>query len=113
MNSAPVYLIEKFFYRIRTFVEHWYVVSFRKYSDFVLNLLSKIDYYLAWEITLKYLFHPLYKDYTLLGYVLGFIFRSVRLLVASAVYLILFLIIIGLYIFWLLIPPVIIYLIFT
>ncbi|MFH0712418.1 MAG: hypothetical protein V2A55_00955 [Candidatus Jorgensenbacteria bacterium] len=113
MDSAPVYLIERFFYRIRTFIEHWYVVSFKKYSDFVLNLLSKVDYYLAWEITLKHLFHPLYKDYTFIGYVLGFIFRSVRLLVAGVIYLVLFAIIIGLYLLWLLIPPAIVYTIFT
>ncbi len=113
MNTAPVYLIERFFYRIRTFVEHWYVVSFRKYSDFVLNFLSRVDYYLAWEITLKHLFRPLYKDYTVLGYVLGFIFRISRLAVASVIYLVLFLVIVGLYIAWLLVPPVIIYLIFA
>jgi hypothetical protein len=113
MNSAPVYLVERFFYRIRTFLEHWYVVSFRKYSDFVLNLLSQVDYYLAWKITLRYLFQPLYKDYSVLGYILGFIFRSVRLVAAAVVYLILFLIIVGIYLFWLLVPPLIIYLIFT
>ncbi len=113
INSAPVYLIERFFYRIRVFIEHWYVVSFRKYFDFILNFLSRVDYYLAWKITLKHLLKPLYKDYTFLGYILGFIFRSVRLLVASAIYLILFFVIIGVYLFWILVLPIVIYLIFV
>lgn len=113
MNSAPVYLAERFFYRIRTFLEHWYVQSFKKYSDFVLNFLSQVDYYLAWKITLKYLFQPLYKDYTLLGYILGFTFRSVRLVGASVVYVVLFFVTAGLYLLWLLIPPIIIYSIFA
>jgi hypothetical protein len=112
MDNALVYVIERFFYRIRTFIEHWYVTSFRKYSDFVLNFLSRVDYYLAWKITLRHLFQPLYRDYTFLGYVLGFIFRSVRLLTAGIIYVFLFAVIAGLYIFWLSVPPIIIYLIF-
>jgi hypothetical protein len=78
-----------------------------------LNFLSRVDYYLAWKITFKHIFQPLYRDYTFLGYVLGFIFRSIRLFIASVIYLILFAVIIGLYIFWLLIPPIIIYFIFN
>lgn len=113
MNSAPVYSIERLFFRIRVFIEHWYVGSFKKYSDFVLNFLSRVDYYLAWKITFRHIFQPLYRDYTFLGYVLGFIFRSIRLFIASVIYLILFAVIIGLYIFWLLIPPIVIYFIFN
>lgn len=113
MNSAPVYLALRFLYRILTFLEHWYLHSPKKYSNFVLNLLSRVDYYLAWKITLKYLFQPLYKDYTTLGYILGFIFRSARFLMASVIYVILFFITAGLYLVWLLIPPLIVYFIFT
>jgi hypothetical protein len=113
MNSAPIYLAERFLYRIKTFLEHWYIVSFKKYSDFVLNFLSRIDYYLAWKITLKYLFQPLYKDYSVLGYILGFTFRSLRLVGASVIYVILFFLIAGLYFFWLLVPPLLIYLMFS
>ncbi|MBI4033968.1 MAG: hypothetical protein HY378_00255 [Candidatus Brennerbacteria bacterium] len=113
MNSAPVYLIERFFYRIRTFLEHWYIVSFKKYSNFVLNLLARVDYYLAWKITLRHLLQPLYGDYTPLGYILGFIFRSGRLIAGSVVYLFLFALTAGLYLLWLLVPPFLVYLIFS
>ena len=112
MHFALSYLAHRFLYRIVEFLRHWYVKSVRIYSDFVLNVLGRIDYYLAWKITLKYLFQPLYKDYSLIGYILGFLFRSGRLITASIIYGVLFFIAVGLYLFWLLIPIILIYLIF-
>lgn len=112
MNSALVYLVGRFFWRIWDFLDHWYYQSFRIYSNAVLNFLNRVDYLLAWKITLRYLFQPLYKDYTFLGYILGFVFRSGRLIFASIIYLILFFIAAALFVFWLIIPPLILYLIF-
>ncbi len=100
-----LYLGERFVYRIIEFVRHWYVKSGKLYSNFVLDKLSKIDEALAWKITLRHLFEPLYKDYSLIGYFFGFLFRSIRLLVASAIYLVIFAIAITAYVVWLLIPP--------
>jgi len=105
MNFAPGYLIQRFFYRIFEFLRHWYVKSFRIYSNFVIDKLEDIDYYLAWRVTLKNLFQPLYKDYSIIGYVLGFFFRFWRLLIGTIIYAFIFIIAIGLYIIWLLIPP--------
>lgn len=112
MNSALVYLVERFFWRIWDFLNHWYRQSFRVYGNTLLNFLNRVDYYLAWKITWRYLFQPLYKDYTILGYILGFVFRSGRLVLSSAIYFLIFLFAAALFVFWLIIPPLLLYLIF-
>lgn len=104
MNFALGYLAYRFVYRIGEFLRHWYVKSMRIYGNFVINRLEHLDYFFAWKITLKNLFQPLYKDYSLIGYILGFIFRALRLTIASFVYLIIFAAAILIYIIWLLTP---------
>jgi len=113
MNFAVTYILERFFYRIYQFLYHWYVKSARIYSNFVLNLLNAIDYRLAWKITFRHLFQPLYKDYSLLGYILGFAFRALRLLSAGVFYLLFFAVAIALYLIWIFFIPFAIYRIFT
>ncbi|MFH1161667.1 MAG: hypothetical protein V1696_00075 [Candidatus Jorgensenbacteria bacterium] len=108
-DTALVYVAERFFYRLIEFFRHWYVKSGRLYSNFVLNQLEKLDYYLAWKITARHLFQPLYKDYSVIGYAMGFSLRLIRLTVASAVYMVVICFAIAVYILWLLLP---IYLIF-
>lgn len=90
------------------FLRHWYVRSLKIYSNRVLNELEKLDKILAWKITLKNLFSPLYKDYTFIGYILGFVLRLGRLIVASGFYLVFFVSAFFLYLLWLLIPPVLV-----
>ncbi len=108
MVTAPTYIIQRAVYRILDFLRHWYFKSAKMYWHFVINQFEKIDYTLAWKITLKYLFTPLYKDYSTLGYILGFILRSGRLVVASFIYAILFALAGIVYVIWLLIPVIII-----
>ncbi|KKU91543.1 MAG: hypothetical protein UY23_C0001G0149 [Candidatus Jorgensenbacteria bacterium GW2011_GWA1_48_11] len=105
MLGALAYLGERFFYRLFEFLRHWYVKSARVYSNFVIDRLERLDRYLAWRITLKNLFQPLYKDYSVIGYVLGFIFRFFRLIFGGFVYLIFFAVATLLYVFWILTPP--------
>ncbi|HXF44261.1 MAG TPA: hypothetical protein VNK70_02235 [Candidatus Paceibacterota bacterium] len=113
MNFALIYVLERFFYRIYRFLDHWYVRSVKIYSNFILDLLGRVDYYLAWKITLRHLFEPLYKDYSVLGYVLGFVFRISRLVGAGICYLIIFIFAIAAYLTWLLFIPYAVYKIFT
>ncbi len=72
-----------------------------------MNQLEELDYTLAWRITLKNFLKPLYGDYSVLGYILGFGFRSIRLLTASLIYLVIFVVAFGIYAIWLAIPVVI------
>ncbi len=105
MDSILVYLVQRLVYRIVEFFHCWYVRSTKFYWHRVVMRLEQIDHYLAWRITLKHLFEPLYGDYSILGYILGFIFRTLRLFTASIVYAVIFFIAIALYVLWLLIPP--------
>jgi len=110
---ALVYLVKRFFYRIFDFLRHWYVKSAKIYSNFVLDRLNRIDRMLAWRVNEKNLFQPLYKDYSLTGRALGFILRSLRLIVTSVIYVFIFAFAFLVYLVWLAIPIVIILKIFS
>jgi len=109
MNFTALYLIERFFYRIFEFLRHWYIKSIRMYSNFVLNRFESMDRVFAWKITAKNIFKPLYGDYSFIGYVFGFLFRIVRLLVTTVIYVCIFIIAVFFYIVWLFIPPFLLY----
>lgn len=113
MGAALLYAARRAAYRIAEFFRHWYVKSAKIYFNFVLERLERLDYFFAWRITARHLFHPLYRDYSLVGYVLGFVFRSVRLAAASAVYVLLFGFALGCYVAWLLLPPLLLILAFA
>lgn len=112
MDFALPYLIGRFFYRIGEFLRHWYVKSAFMYTDFVFSALRRMDRTLAWRITLRHVFKPLYGDYSLIGYVVGFVFRIFRLVFGGIIYLIVFAVAIAAYLVWLLIPPLLILSIF-
>lgn len=113
MSAALTYVVRQAAYRIAEFLRHWYVKSARVYFNFALNRLARLDYFFAWRITARHLFEPLYRDYSLVGYVLGFLFRSMRLIFASAVYLVLFAVMLGGYAAWLLLIPLLLILAFA
>jgi len=105
MDFALPYVIGHFFYRIGEFLRHWYVKSAHMYTDYVFGLLRRMDRTLAWRITLKYLFKPLYGDYSFIGYVIGFIFRLFRLIGGGVIYVVVFAVAILAYLVWIFLPP--------
>ncbi len=110
---ALVYLIKRFFYRIFDFLRHWYVKSAKIYFNFVLDRLNRIDRTLAWRVNAKYLFQPLYKDYSIVGRALGFVLRLIRLIGTSVIYVFIFAFIILVYLIWLAIPVIIVSMVFS
>ncbi len=102
--AFTIYLFYRFFYRIAEFLRHWYVKSFWIYSHFVISTLEKFDRRLAFKITFGHLFEPLYQDRTIIGYILGFIFRSLRLIIGGVVYAIIIAVAVLIYLAWLAIP---------
>jgi len=83
------------------------------YSNFVLDRLARIDRVLAWRVNLRYLFQPLYRDYSIIGYAMGFLLRSLRLVGISIIYLFIFAIAILIYLVWLLAPIFLLFKILT
>ncbi len=107
------YLAQRFFYRIAYFLRDWYVVGGKKYADFFLSTLERLDRTLAWKINILHLFTPLYKDYSFTGYLLGLPLRVIRFVATSVLYIVIFAIAIIGYAAWVAVIPYIVYRIFA
>lgn len=99
--------------RISDFFRHWYVDGFFRAMDWALSGLERLDKRFAVRITAKNWFQPLYQDYTIIGYVWGFIFRTVRIFVGLSVYLAFVIFAASLFSAWAALPVFVIYQIFT
>jgi hypothetical protein len=104
MDFAPVYLVARFFYRILDFFHHWYVDGSRVIAHKFISTLEDADRSLALKITLRYFFQPLYKDYTIIGRILGFVFRSIRIVIGAVVYLLVAMLFALFYLAWVAAP---------
>ena len=107
MNFALFYLINRAVYRVLDFFHHWYVDGSRVLAHKFVSILEEVDKSVAIRLTLKYFFQPLYKDYTMVGRILGVVFRSGRILIGGIFYLFLGAVFLAIYLVWVLIPPVI------
>lgn len=106
---AFIYIINRIFYRFVDFWQHWYIGSFKIAGHILFSLLEKIDRRIALKITLKNFFQPLYQDRSIIGYLLGFIFRTIRLFFGGIIYLFIIILVLSIYLFWLVIPLLIIF----
>jgi len=109
---ALTFLLRRFFFRIADFFHHWYVDGSKSFFHGFLSLLEFLDRTFAVAVTARFFFSPLYGDYTFIGRVLGVIFRTLRILFGSVVYVLAAVGFAFVYLSWLLIPILIIYLIF-
>ncbi len=109
MDFSVVYLARRFFYRFLDFFHHWYVDGSRAIGRRFMKTLTAADRSLAVAITLRHFFEPLYKDYSVIGRLLGIVFRSVRVAIGAVCYLFLAIVFMILYLIWLAIPAVIIF----
>ena len=82
----------------------WYVGFFFLLSHLASRTFETLDRSLALRVNLHHFFEPLYQDRTIIGYVLGFIFRLARLLVGVAIYLVLAAAFALIYLIWCLTP---------
>ncbi len=112
-DISLVYLLNQLLRHIVDFIRHWYVDGFFQAVDWTLDILERLDRRFALRITVKYWFQPLYQDYTLIGFAWGFIFRTVRIVIAVVVYLILIVCALALFLAWAAIPLGVLYKIFT
>ena len=109
MNVSLVYLLTHLGRRVLDFFRHWYVDGFLRATHWTLNALERLDRKFAFRVTVKYWFHPLYQDYTVIGYFFGFIFRTLRIAAALAVYGLATLLAFGLFLLWAAAPIFVIY----
>jgi len=112
MSFAPLYLLNRLLFRISDFFHHWYVDGSRALLHRFVSFFENLDQTFALYITLRYFWKPLYGDYTIVGRILGFIFRSLRLLLGGAIYLCLAFLMLAIYLAWLALPFAILVLIY-
>lgn len=100
----PGYLFKQFVFRLGNFIRHWYLGVGIFWWGKLLKVLSNLDKTFAVHITLKHWLEPLYQDRTIMGYILGFIFRTSRIIIGSIVYFFIGIFFAILYLIWILIP---------
>lgn len=109
MNFSLVYLGNRFFYRIFDFIHDWYLGSFLYIGRHTINFLESLDQAFGLRVTIRNIFEPLYQDHTIVGHILGFIFRSLRILIAAFIYFFVASLAGTIYFIWALIPIFIIF----
>jgi hypothetical protein len=109
MDFSIVYLARRLLYRFLDFFHHWYDDGSRAFGRHFMATLTAADRSLAVAITLRHFWEPLYKDYSIIGRLLGIVFRSARVLIGSVCYFFLALAFAIAYVIWLAIPAIIIF----
>jgi hypothetical protein len=109
MDFAIVYLARRLFYHIQDFFHHWYVDGSHAIGRRFMGMLTTADQSLAVAITLRHFFEPLYKDYSIIGRILGIVFRTFRVLIGGVLYLILAIGFVVVYLIWIAIPAIILF----
>lgn len=105
MNNFVIYLIVRFIYRIKEFFVHWYIDGFYFVYHSAAKLLRQLDAKLAFAVNLRHFGEPLYQDYTIVGRILGPIFRTGRVVFAAGIYSFIILFAFSVYLGWSLILP--------
>lgn len=77
-----------------------------------LGIFERLDRTFALRVTIRYIFHPLYQDRSIIGYLLGFLFRFFRIVIGAGVYAVVWAIFAAVYIGWAAVPFLLIYLAF-
>jgi hypothetical protein len=109
MDFSVVYLARRLLYRFLDFFHHWYIDGSRAIGRRFMATLTAADQSLAVAITVRHFFEPLYKDYSIIGRILGVVFRSFRILIGGLFYLLIVIAFAAVYIIWIAIPAVILF----
>lgn len=103
-NFFPIYLIKRAIMEVAYFFIHWYKDGFIFLWRKLISFLASLDYIFAVKITFRHWMEPLYQDRTIVGYILGPLFRTFRIVFGSYLYLLLFLVWLAVVLIWVAIP---------
>lgn len=109
VSQVAIYLAKTFVFRIGMFFRHWYIDGFLAIYGAWLLFLRMCERQLAIRINIRFLFQPLYQERNIVGYVLGFLYRSVKVLLGGILYVVTGIIACGVFIVWAVFPLVLIY----
>ena len=102
------YVIKTIFKEIGLFFKHWYVDGFLFIYRYFIHIIKILDREWALFVTIKYLFKPLYQDYSFAGYFIGVGFRILRSFVAALIYLFVTLAFLFIYLAWCSVLPILV-----
>jgi|SRR3989344_3214752 len=103
-SISLVYIIIRALSSVIAFFRHWYLGGFFAFAHRCILVITGLDQTFALKVTMRNLFMPLYQDYTMLGIILGFVFRPLRLIAGGTVYAVIILVFAALYAVWAAIP---------
>lgn len=103
MIAIP-YLLQQFFYRLWQFFEHWYYRSFVKIGGWAVGFLEFLDKFFALKVSVRHFGEPLFQDYSIIGYILGFVFRTFRILAGALTYAVVIALFSLIYVAWAVTP---------
>lgn len=109
MGELIIYGLNRFIFRISEFIRHWYLGGFTAYIHCFISFLERTDRFFAIKVTWRNLFRPLYQDRSIIGYILGFIFRFLRLIIGGIFYFILIILAVLGYLIWAAFPLFIVF----
>ena len=112
-DISLIYIFNYSAHRAGDFLWHWYVDGFLQAVDWTLHIYERLDRRFALRITAKNWFQPLYQDYSLIGYIWGFIFRTVRIIIGLCVYAVILVAASALFLLWASFPILTVYQIFN
>lgn len=103
------YLARGFVVNVLVFFKRWYLDSWYFIFGFGRRATRRLERSLALRINIHFLFAPLYQERNIYGYVLGFLFRSFKIVSGSVAYLIILFLTLAVYVCWALIPLGLVY----
>lgn len=106
------YFVRNLASSILFFFKHWYLDGFFAVVRAVSRTLGSLEKSLALKVNLYFFFEPLYQERNIYGYVIGFLYRSLKLLLGGVLYAVIVLAGVAAYLIWAAIPAYIIYRIF-
>jgi len=94
---------------LKFLLNDWFVLKPKAILNLLVEIIKDLDKNFAVAINLKLILKPLYKDYSLIGRIIGPIFRFFRVFVGGIIYLLIALVFLLVILVWILILPFIIY----
>ncbi len=98
------YIFERLLFRFWEFIRRWYAGAAMWFWRKTLERLQSLDRRIALKVTVIYFFRPLFGDESVIGRLLGFFFRTLRIVFASALYLVILAAAAFAYLLWALFP---------
>jgi len=96
---------------IKRFFYLWYITESKNFWRKELAFLQQVERDIGVRINMKLWLQPIYGDYSYEGRVIGPIFRTFRIFIGLGIEAVSVIAIVGFYLIWLVIPPLVFFMI--